>query len=396
MVRLILMVLVSTLLTHVVFAQDAVAPDNNLTEACVTDFDPSVDYFPDKITVTAADKFTVDYFNHYKVVTVTGSMETYTYVLVQCGTPAPEADEFVDGAQFIEVPAGNIITLSTTHLPALVELDLLDNLVGVDSLLYTSNPAVRERIDADEIIEVAPNFELNMELVLDVEPTLVMSDDFDTERLARLIDTGIPAVVNVEYLELTPSGRAEWLKFIALFYNAEAAAEERFDEIVTAYERVADLVVDVPESAYPRVLWNAPFNGQWGIPGGQTFAGQLLADAGATLVLSDPESDVVSFVSLETVYEAGLDADVWLLNLFNVSTVDDLIAQDERYADFAAAQSGDLWNNDADVNENFGNNYYELGVTSPHLILEDLVAIFHPDLLPDHEFHFFRQLDAPD
>ena len=37
---------------------------------------------------------------------------------------------------------------------------------------------------------------------------------------------------------------------------------------------------------------------------------------------------------------------------------------------------------------NGGNNYYEWGVTNPHLVLQDLVAILHPDLMPEHEFAF--------
>jgi len=31
-------------------------------------------------------------------------------------------------------------------------------------------------------------------------------------------------------------------------------------------------------------------------------------------------------------------------------------------------------------------------VTNPHLVLADLIKIFHPELLPDHELYFYQQL----
>jgi iron complex transport system substrate-binding protein len=69
-----------------------------------------------------------------------------------------------------------------------------------------------------------------------------------------------------------------------------------------------------------------------------------------------------------------------------------LLALDERYADFSTFQNSGVWNNTARVNENGGNDYWETGITNPHLLLADLIAIFHPDLLPDHELLFFVNL----
>lgn len=368
----------------------------NLTAECVSDYDAEVDYFPEEAEITDAENFTVDYFNNYKVVTVTGSMQTFDYVLVQCGTPAPDLDDFPEGTQLIEVPTGDLITFSTTFLPGIAALDLTDNLIGMDSLLFTSTPQIIERIDAGEIIEVSPGFEMNLELVLDAEPDLVMADDFDQDRFAQLTEVDIFTAINTDYLEATPLGRAEWIKYTALFYNEEARAEEAYAAIVENYEAVSDLTADIPEDERPTVLWNGPFQGEWGIPGGETFAGRLLEAAGANLVLSEADDPGVQLYALEAVYEAGLDADAWIMNLFGVVTVDDLLAIDPRLGDFAAVQNGNAWNNDLDSNVNGGNNYFELGVTNPDIVLSDLVAIFHPDLLPDHEFTFFRPLEAGD
>jgi len=367
----------------------------NLTADCVTDFDPDVDYFPDKISVTYAENFSVEYANHYKIVSVTGGQgDSFDYVLLQCGTPAPDETEIPEGAQIIEIPTGRTVTLSTTQTVHLLELGLLDRLVGMDSFLYVNAPEVRELIAADTLVEVSPNFAFNVELALDTDPDLIMTDDFDRDRLVLLQESGIAAAVNTEYLESSPLGRAEWLKYTALFYNAEADANANFEATVSAYEDAVALASDIPEDEQPRVLWNTflTFTEAWTIPGGETYAGQLTRDAGGRIALVDLAPEDSTLLAFEVVYEGGLDADIWLLNAFGVASLADLVAQDSRYADFAPYQTGEVWNNDLSVNENGGNNYFELGVIQPQLILLDLIAIFHPELLPDHEFVFFRRL----
>lgn len=379
-------------------AQDSPVVEGNLTDECVTTYDAEVDYFPDKIELTDAVNFDVEYFNNYKVVTVNGSLEIFNTVLVQCGTPAPDASEFPEGTQFIEVPTGNLVSFSTTFLPGIAQLGLAEYVVGLDSLLFTSTPEIVERIEAGEIVEVAPNFELNLELVLEAEPEIAITDDFSPDRIAALIGAGVFTAVNTDYLETTPLGRAEWLKYTALFYNREADAEAIYADIVTAYMETVELAASVPEDERPVVLWNtfSAFSDVWSIPGPQTYSGVLIESAGGQIALGEEAPEGSALLSFEAVYDGALDADLWFVNLFGATTLDDLIAQDARYADFAAVENGGVWNNSLDVNVNGGNNYFELGVTNPHLILQDLLAIFHPDLMPDHEFTFFERLEPAD
>ncbi len=372
----------------------------NFTDTCVTEYNPEVDYFPAKAAVSDAQNFDVQYFNHYKVVTVSDAFEgadPYEYVLVQCGTPAPDPADFSDDAQFIEVPAGDLIVMSTTVLPGVESLGLIDSLVGLDSLLYTNTPAVVEKIGTGELIEIGGSFNLNVEVALDAEPDIVLSSGFDPDTDAHpvLIDAGIFTALIADWREDTPMARAEWVKYLSLFYNKEAEAEALFDEIVTNYEAARDLAADVPEAERPVVLMNAfsSFTEAWTIPGAQTFVGTLIDDAGGIIALADEAPEDSAFVSFEVVYDQALDADIWLTQLFMVSSIDDLLAQDARYADFNAVAAGQVWNDNLDVNENGGSNAYELGVARPDLLLQDLVAIFHPDLLPEHEIRFYRNLE---
>ena len=375
------------------------AQEGNLADSCVADFDPAVDYFPDKAEISHAEKLDVTYHKHYKVVTVSDSYDdapAFHYVLTQCGAPAPAADEFPPGTQFIDTPAGDLITLSTTQLPPLIQLDLLDHLVGVDSGFYVSSTAVTERVADGQIAEVGFGANINIELALELQPSLVLAYGFNpvTDAHPILRDAGIFTALDASWRETSPLGRAEWLKFVALFYNREAEAEAVFDTIASEYGLARQLAADIPEADKPTLLLNSflGYADAWYIPGAESYAGQMMRDAGARLLLSAEGSRESQPHSFEAVYDAALDAEVWLVETFAVNTPDDLLAIDSRFGDFAAFQAGAVWNNNADENANGGNNYYEWGVANPQIALRDLVAILHPEALPDHEFAFYKQL----
>jgi len=379
-------------------------PVANLTDACIENYDASVDYFPDKADITYAEGVTIDYFDSYKVVTVSApwfgatDADAFTYVLIQCGAPAPIAATFPVGTQFVEVPVGNLIALSTTELPRVVSLGLIDQLIGLDSFLWTNTPDVIAKIDAGELIEVGNGAAINIEQVLDAEPGLVITNgtgapEYDAHPV--LLEAGIPVALDGDYVEPTLLGNTEWIKFLAAFYNKEAEANALFDTVVADYEAAAQLAAGVPDDERVTVLYNSyqSFTESWSIPGQATWAGSLMLDAGVDYVLMGEAPDQPAQLSFEAVYDAGLDAPIWLLNTFGVGSLDDLVAQDARNADFAAVESGAVYNNDARQNVNGGNDFWETGVNNPHLLLRDLIAIAYPDLLPDHELMFFRRLD---
>ncbi len=381
------------------FLLPAAAQDLNLTEGCISDFSADVDYFPEKVEILHADKFTVAYHKHYKVISVQDAYDGapgFDYVLVQCGAPAPPAADFAEGAQFIEAPAGDIITLSTTQLPALAQLGLLEHLVGVDSAFYISTPEVLDAVAEGKIAELGFGAQINIELTLDLEPQLVMSYGYnpDTDAHPVLLEAGVFTALDASWRELSPLGRAEWLKFIALFYNREGTATQLYADIASQYEEARQLAAGLAEAQRPTVLINSflGYADAWFIPGQETYVGRLIQDAGGELLLAEAGSASSQGLSFEAVYEGGLAADIWLVETFGVSSQADLLALDSRFGDFAALQAGAVWNNNADENANGGNNYYEWGVTNPHLILQDLVAILHPDLLPEREFAFYQRL----
>lgn len=381
--------------TEVVSAEAAIAPEHNLTDACVAEgeFDASIDYFPDKATLTHTGGFSVEYFNNYKVVTVKtpypGAAESMRYVLVQCGTPAPEG--FLD-EQIINVPVQTVVTMSTSYLPFLDELGLLDRLVGLDDVTYISNPTVLKMAEEGKLTMLGYGSGVNVEQALALSPDLIITygsgtPDYDAHPV--LIEAGLKTVVNAEWLETTPLGRTEWGKFIAVFFNKEADAEALFAKTVEQYYEYAAVVASA--TGKPTVFTASDYQGTWSMPGGNSFAASFFKAAGADYLWADDSSTGSLPLAFEAVFEKAQEAEYWV-NVGYFFTLDDLLAADARYADFAAYQNGNIWNNDAKTSATGGNDYYESAVAHPELVLADLIKIFHPELLPDHELVYYRQL----
>lgn len=69
------------------------------------------------------------------------------------------------------------------------------------------------------------------------------------------------------------------------------------------------------------------------------------------------------------------------------------MAEDNRYANFAAVKTGNVYNNNARINNSGGNDYWESGTSNPDIVLSDLIKILHPEILPNHQLVYYRKLE---
>lgn len=373
--------------------QPATAAPHSDERGCVTDYTPGRDYFPDKSTLTKAQNFTITYHDSYQVLEVKQSYNdgpASKYVLYRCGTPEPEATGDLAGAQQIEVPITSIFSASTTHIPLLADLDEVDLLTGVANASFVNNEQARQRIDAQQIVEYSPNRTIDTERVIAAHPDILMTAGVDDPAYQVLQNSGIKVVANAEWLEQTPLGRAEWLKYMAAFTGDEAKAGKVFDQIETDYDAVVRAAAG--SGAPVTVLPGQMTQGTWYMPAGDSYVAALLKDANATYAWSDQNQRGGSLqLSLEDVLAKARQAQVWIMGT-DVATLADVAAQDARYAEFAAFRDDAVWSNNAKIGAGGGNDYWERGVTRPDLVLADLVKILHPDALPDHQLEFYRQV----
>ncbi len=377
---------------------DATTLDRNLVDGCADDAVDGTDHFPEKATFEHAQRVDVTYSDEYKVLEVqtTFTEEPLSLVLVQCGLDAPELDGDLADAPVIEVPVREAVTLTTANLAHFEALGAVDRLVGVGTTDFVTTEPVLERIEAGEIAGYGtPGGPPDTERLIAAAPDVAIMDAFGETALddfARLGDAGVDVLPNADFDEAHPLGRAEWVKVTGLLLNREADAEVAFDEIRAGYEEVAAQVADVDDR--PRVLMDMPFEGTWFAAGGQSLSATLITDAGGEYVFADDDSTGSLSYDIEAVLDRGADADVWL-GAGSVSTsMDDLLAQDERFGSIAAAQEGEVWAGDAMVSPDGGNARMERGIYRADELLADFAAIFHPGLV-DHDPIYYGRVGDP-
>ncbi len=354
----------------------------------------AADLFPVKTELHAAKAFKVEYHDTYKVVTVLqpwrDAKTTFTYILVQRGTQPP-AD--VGDAQVIEIPVRRMASLATTHLPYLSEINRLDTLTAIGNAEYVNTPGVVERLQSGKIEAVGNGPEVNIESLLDLNPEVVTTlalgnakkDDYQ-----QLMQKGFKVVIVSDFMEETPLGRAEWVKFMALFYNQEALAEQVFAGIEERYEKIRALAASVSER--PTVIMGYEISGAWNMPGGKGYQAAYIQDAGGQYLWAEDETSGRIPLSFEAVIEKGAKADFWFDQSVSWQTARDVLAADPRYENFSAFSQGQTYNNNARLNVTGGNDYNESGHANPDVVLADLISILHPEILPDHTLVYYRPM----
>lgn len=363
---------------------------------CVEDFDPQRDYFPHKATIRHATGFSIEYHGHYRVVTVRqpwpGAKTAFRYLLVQCGTPAPSGEP---DARVITVPIDSLVTLSATHLAHLELLGEIGRLVGVGALQRIYSPQILERIEKGEVAAIGQGITVNVERLLELKPDLVMVVGYDQPERnvhALLAQSGIPFAINAAYLEHSPLARSEWLKFTAAFFNKAHEAERLFDDLAARYRTYATLTKGLPVEQRLTVLVGELNRGTWFVPGGEGYLARLIEDAGGRYGWADDRRRASFPLDFEVILDRGQQADYWLVSRNDWFTLADLRANDERYQALKAYQKDHVYNYNARLNEKGVNDYWERGVVEPHVLLADLISIFHPTLLPGHARKYYRRL----
>ncbi len=389
----LLVVVVLSLTTLAVSAQEV-----NPLE-CISDYNASVDYFPDKVEAVYSAQWAVEYFNHYKVVTVDSTYDNPAveplieqYVLVQCGAPVPE--EFVDAENtlVIDVPVQRMIEGGGGVLGAIEMLDLVDQMVAWRDQ-YTTGIPYLEQIDAKYLsgdLGDIGEYGSGWEATVDFEPDLFIAYD-DTETIQEARSLGVPYVFYSPFSE-APLGSAEQLKFLALFFNIEAQANELFVPIETEYLRLLKLA-QAQESQPTVLLGNISGQGFNTRPLNR-IESILIQDAGGQLVLDESSFDYSGFfpaVSLETAIEAGADAEYWfsMAYLPAEANASAFIASDPLNGEFSALSNGNMFHR-------FGRDedYFRTAAIRVDELLADIVSILYPELLPDHEIVHLQRIPA--
>ena len=348
----------------------------------------------------------------------------------------------------VPVPVDRTIVMTMLQLSNFTALDALDVVRGITGTKNLFNKDVRARVDDGRIVKIGMEGNFDTELILAAQPEVIFISPFKRGGYDAIKETGITLIPHLGYKELHPLGQAEWVKFVGLFLGKEHEADSLFAQIEERYnglkEKTQSLSAERGEAGamkssgnetlpptggageglptggagkglptggageglptggageglptggagegLPTVFSGEMHGGNWYAVGGRSALAQLFRDAGADYVIKDGNTGGVN-IEFEQLYAAAAEADYWrILNSYPGDfSYEALEASEPRNKLFRAFRERKV------IYCNMKQTpYYELSPMQPDVLLADLIAIFHPALMPqDYQPTFYQLL----
>lgn len=345
-----------------------------------------------KKEIQYAKGFSIENYKGYSVVTVNNpwprATKTYTYILKEKNGIVPDS---LKQNTIISVPIKTIVVTSTTHIPSLEMLDEVNTLVGFPHCDFISSEKVRARIDAGKIKELGNNQDLNTEVILDLQPNVIIGYGIDNKNptLDNLQKSGIKVMLNGDWNEETALGKAEWIKFFGALYGKQKQANELFTKIENDYLKT--IAIAKMAKTTPTILAGDMFEDRWYLPKGTSWGSLLLKQANSNYLWHETSGTGSLSLSFETVFEKAKSADVWITS-GQFTSLKEMTDMNPHYAKFDAFRNKNVYSFSGKKGKTGGILYYELAPNRPDLVLKDLVKILHPELLPSYQPFFFEKL----
>ena len=325
-----------------------------------------------------AKLFSVDDYDDGHLLTIrspwSGEKKEIRYLLYR--TKPVEEKNCRDIPQF-KIPINRFVAFSTSYLPALKQLDKTDSLVAMVDSRYISDPQLKERVASGKIVSLGypPHPERLLALKSDVVMAFV-SESPELEGLTKLEQLKIPLVYNADFREKTPLARAEWIRFIAAFYDQEQAATDHFKKIEINYGLQKERVKKITE--YPMVLLGEKRGDLWIAPAGGSYLDTYVREAAGRYLFSDTISDQPLQFPFERVFSQISACRLWI-TFSPWKSATEALAQDRRHQLLFKLPMA-VFSGNKKMHQAGGNDYFETGALRPDLVLADFIAMIHPEL----------------
>jgi len=348
-----------------------------------------------KSIVRYAKGFRIENYKNYKLIQLLNPWKkgeiSYQYIILKTKGKL----DFVapENCFVFNKPVRKIAILSLTHVEPLSMLKYLDFVGLVANGEIINNSYMRKRLKEGKVIDLHKTgmARPDAESVLSYEPDLVFTTGFESLSAEdkKMLQARLPLAFVCEWMEASPLARAEWIKFFAAFIDQDHQAERLFDELEKSYQQACKLVSKSKNR--PSVMFNSNWKGMWYTPGGDSYVAKLVKDAGANYYWEKEKKTGSLPLSFEVILDKQQGADFWL-NPGMAKTMKELEKSDERYILFKSFKENKVFSNTKRLGSGGGNDWWESGIMHPDIILKDMIQIFHPDIMSDHEMYYFRKL----
>lgn len=317
-----------------------------------------------------AQLLTMEEHDGYTLATIAnpwGKGILHRYVLVPEGQQVPDS---LPEATIVFTPIKSALIYSSVHTGLLAELGAPQVIKGVTDVQYFTDSLVLKGVARGEITDCGSSMSPTIEKVIELHPDAVLLSPYQDVNYGQLTTLGTPLIECADYMEQTPLGRAEWIKFYGALVGKEREADSIFSSVVREYEKLKT-ERQAAHISHPKVLTETVISGIWNVPGGKSYMAQMIMDAGGKYPWdSDDHSGSLS-LDFNQVLAVAQDADVWLVKSFNISSYSDLKGAYELNDRFDAFKNRKVYTCDTNATRLF-----ERFPFHPELLLQEFCNIF--------------------
>ena len=337
-----------------------------------------------------AKRFRINHFEEYTQITVMNPWDSTktldTYILVDRNKKLPA--QLPEG-NLVRTPVERVAFASSVHAGIWNQLKKAHLTVGVCEPEYFSIPVIKEGLKSGKIADLGMATSINIEKLIAASPDILVISPFENTKRTEFEKVKIVVVKDSSYMEESPLGRAEWIKFEAAFTNESKLADEIFSKIERNYLELCKKVSSTTNR--PTVFTEKKFGDIWYIAGGKSYLGTFMKDAGADYLWKDLNFSGSAPFTFEKVCAKAIKADFWLLKYNDAQsdlTYETLKNEFNLYGNFNAFKQKHIF-----AINTAKTPFYESSPMEPDCVLADLVHIFHPELLPGYKLKYYFNLD---
>jgi iron complex transport system substrate-binding protein len=289
--------------------------------------------------------FTIDYFEGgYQLACLRDGQR---YLIVPAGSPIPEG--LSGDIMPIEQPVGDVYLVASDTMCLFDALGALDRISvsGVERDDWYL-PSARAAMDAGDIVYGgryrSPDYELLLSrgVRLAVENTMI---NHAPEVREKLLELGIPVIVELSSYEDEPLARCEWVRFFGALTGEDELARQRFEEQVSQAQGVGPAATGKTVAFF---YLNS--NGAAVVRRPGDYVTKMIEQAGGVSAFAGLDEATAGSSSVtmqaEQFYAQAKDADVIIYNGSiddSVDSLDALLEKSPLLADFKAVATGEVW-----------------------------------------------------